>query len=145
VYALLTCDIKYDQNINQPLSAGFTPETNGNYSRNEGLEQEVSDANIRQIVEQMYRRQQQLEAELESTRAAFNNAEAARHRMAPVADPLAETTTNALLRDLVRALTASNRTDSSQEPAVPREWKPPSWDGKAKTFRDYLLRLRGSY
>jgi hypothetical protein len=133
------------KNINQPSSAGFTPETDGNYSGNEGPEQEVSDADIRRIVEQMYRRQQQLEAELESTRAAFNNAEAARRRMAPVADPLAETTTNALLRDLVRALTASNRTDSSQEPAVPREWKPPSWDGKAETFRDYLLRLRGSY
>jgi hypothetical protein len=99
--------------MNQPSSASFTLETDGNYFRNEGLEQEVSDADIRRIVEQMYRRQQQLEAELESSRAAFNNAEAARRRMAPVADPLAETTTNALLRDLVRALTASNRTDSS--------------------------------
>jgi hypothetical protein len=131
--------------MNQPSPYSFTPETDGNRSGNEGPEPGVSDADIRRIIEQMYTRQQQLEAELAETRAAFNNSEAARRQTAPTIEPLAETTTNTLLRDLLRALTANNRTDTNQEPAVPREWKPPSWDGKAETFRDYLLRLRSSY
>jgi hypothetical protein len=126
-------------------SSGFTPETDGNRSGNGAPEPEVSDIDIRRIIESMYTRQQQMETELQETRAALSNSEAARQQSAPAMAPPAETSTNALLRDLIRALAVNNRAEAAQEPQVPREWKPPSWDGKAETFRDYLLRLKGSY
>jgi hypothetical protein len=124
---------------------GFTLGTDGNRSGNEGPEPVLSDGDMQRVIRQMYEHQQQLQAELTETRAAFNNAQAARQPTAPAATLPAEMSTDALLRELLRALTANNRPVTSQEPAVPREWKPPSWDGKAETFRDYLLRLRGSY
>jgi hypothetical protein len=56
-----------------------------------------------------------------------------------------EMSTNDLLKILVRSLTEKPKAEPDVEPWGPREWKPPSWDGRADTFKDYLLRLRSSY
>ena len=94
-------------------SSGFTPETDGNRSGNGAPEPEVSDIDIRRIIESMYTRQQQMETELQETRAALSNSEAARQQSAPAMAPPAETSTNALLRDLIRALAVNNRAEAA--------------------------------
>ena len=105
---------------------------------------------MRRIITDLYLRQEQMEAELRMTRTALDHAEAARNTdtasrsRAPGAD-LPEETLAVLMRTLIETFSAASASNSTREPSGPRDWKPPTWDGRAETFRDYLLRLRSSY
>lgn len=91
-------------------------------------------------------RQQQMEAELASTRAALDHAGTDRRQAEPgTTRPNEETSTNTLLKTLIETLTLSSLANTGGEASGPRDWKPPSWDGRVETFRDYLTRLRSSY
>ena len=131
--------------MNPESSAGFTPDTGIYSSGNESPIRETTNAEMRSIIEDMYTRQQRMEAELASTRAALANAEASRRATASGANPPEEVPLSALLRTLTETFSAASIANSGREPTGPREWKPPTWDGRAETFRDYLLRLRSSY
>ena len=94
---------------------------------------------VRQALRQLHQQQMQLQAELQATQAAL---EAERSRSTqPAAGAVAPDQLNAL----IQALTVKNGSGAAQEATGPRDWKPPTWDGKADTFRDYLLRLKSSY
>lgn len=140
---VLTRDIKFDH-MNLPSPAGFTPNPEDNPAGNDTSEQDTRNDEMRRAIEEMYTRQQAMEAELRSTQAALNGGEAGRRTEASRSDSRGEDM-NALLRTLVQALSANSLSNSGGEMAGPREWKPPTWDGRADTFRDYLLRLRSSY
>jgi len=131
--------------MNTSPSEGFTPDTGTTYSGNDTTEQNVSTVELRQAFEEMFLRQRQLEAELASMRSAASRPEAERPQAAPVATPQEEVPLSTLMRTLLQTLTATAAANSAREPSGPREWKPPSWDGRADTFRDYLLRIRSSY
>jgi len=123
----------------------FTPDSDNNAPANVLNRAEPASTDIRRILEDMYARQQQMEAELLSTRAALNEAEATRNQRRPSSTATEGRSLNDLVAALTVALSANSSPNSEREMAVPREWKPPTWDGKAETFRDYLLRIRGSY
>lgn len=131
--------------MNAPSSTGFTPDTEGNLSGNDNPDRDTTNADMRRIIEEMFTRQQHMEAELASTRAALNNSEAGRRARASRSDRPEEVSTNTLLRTLIETLSATSTSNSEREVAGPRDWKPPTWNGRADSFRDYLLRLRSSY
>jgi len=131
--------------MNPSPSEEFTPDTGTSHSGNDATDQNVSTAELRQAFEGMFLRQQQLEAELASMRAAASRPEPDMTRTAPTATPQEEVPLSTLMRTLLQTLTAASAANSAREPSGPREWKPPSWDGRADTFRDYLLRIRSSY
>lgn len=130
--------------MNLPSPSTFTPDIDSNATGNGAQEQGTSNEEMQRVIEEMYARQQQMEAELRETRAALNNAGTGRRVESLGADPQ-RNETNTLLRSLIEALSANSRTESLGEVSGPRDWKPPTWDGRADTFRDYLLRLRSSY
>ena len=86
-----------------------------------------------------------MEAELANTRAALMKAEAERRQATPQTPHREEAPISDLMRTLIEALSATSRQNAVSEPSGSREWKPPTWDGRAETFRDYLVRLRSSY
>ena len=116
----------------------MTPSGSGSPKR------ETTNAEIQRVLEEMYARQRQMEAELASTRAALKNAEAGRRQEASGADPR-DPPMNALMKALIESVSAASLSSSAGEVSGPRDWKPPTWDGRADTFRDYLLRLKSSY
>jgi len=129
--------------------AGFTPGSDANVPAPDPLRGGSAEDEMRRVIEGLYARQQQMETELASTRAALNNAEAERRQGAAEPGPSTaasdQISLNTLIAVLTQALSARPQPDPEREAAVPREWKPPSWDGQAETFRDYFLRLRGSF
>ena len=62
--------------MNMEASGSFTPDTDSNPPRNENPERDVTNAEMRRILEQMHVRQQTMEAELERTRSTLNDTEA---------------------------------------------------------------------
>jgi hypothetical protein len=132
------------------LPTGFTPDSDANVPA-AGQSAEAINNEVRQILQDMYARQQQMETELARARSDLDNAEAERRQREAGATNISTTafpdrrSLNDLLATLTQAVTALSRPVPGQEPAVPRDWKPPTWDGHAETFRDYLLRMRGSY
>lgn len=78
MYTLFARDIKFDR-YDQRSSDSFEPDIKRKPPRNERPERETSITERRRIIEEMYTRQQQMEAELVSTRAALDNAEPGRH------------------------------------------------------------------
>ena len=150
--------------MNRPQSGDYTPDTGSSRSGNENED-------LRNILQEMYARQGRMEADMATTLAALQQAEAARqqaerlrqeeevrHRaeMAQFAEssrqyavpPITrteETSMSSLLRTLIETLTLNAAPRPAGEAAGPREWKPPSWDGRAETFRDYLLRMKSSF
>ena len=129
--------------MNAPTPGGYTPDTGATFSENEFQGQNTS-PELREILEEMFNRQRNMEAELQSLRAIRDRAEAERQRTAPAPVP-SEVPLDSLMRTLLETLTATSLANSAREPSGPREWKPPIWDGRADTFRDYLLRIRSSY
>lgn len=85
-----------------------------------------------------------MEADLASTRTALEIAEAERRRDANGTDPR-DPPINALMKTLIESVSAASLSSSAGEASGPRDWKPPTWDGRADTFRDYLVRLKSSY
>jgi hypothetical protein len=128
-----------------PLSEDYTPVTSNSQSGNELPEGVTTNAELRQAFERMYARQQQMEAELASARAALYGSQPAQQPPVPEPSPPAEVPMNDLIRTLLETLNGTSQARSGGELARPREWKPPSWDGRAETFRDYLSRMRSSY
>lgn len=120
-------------------SAGITPDSSANRSA-DGDQSQAAHAEMQRVIEEMYTRQRQMEAELANTRM-----EAARRQGEPGVNQPGEASLSSLMRTLIETLTATTVTNSAREPSGPRDWKPPSWDGRAETFRDYLLRLKSSY
>jgi hypothetical protein len=87
-----------------------------------------------------------MEAELAVTRAAIQQSEAERHQRSAERTQIGEDpSTNALLQTLLETLTATSLSNSAKEVLGLRDWKPPTWDSRVETFRDYLIRLRSSY
>jgi hypothetical protein len=134
--------------------AGFTLDSDANVPASERTGGAINNDDVRRILEEMYTRQQQMEVELECTRAALNDVEAERRRgrtNATNASTNASTTPldgrafSELLATLNQVVAALARPNPERELAVPREWKLPNWDSQAETLRDYLLRIRGSY
>ncbi|RDW56582.1 hypothetical protein BP5796_06373 [Coleophoma crateriformis] len=117
--------------------SGFTPETETSSSRNDTQPEVTSNDELLRAVREMYSRQLALEAELRNTRSAIGRAE--------TGEVSQDDSTNTLLRTLIQSLASSPRQGSGQEESAPRSWKPATWDGKANSFRDYLLRLKSSY
>lgn len=111
----------------------------------DGPERDIANTDVRQILEEMYLRQQQMESELATTRAALVSAESRRFTTATDTTPSSEPSMTQLVKTLIETLSTRSTTDAGVEMSGPREWKPPTWDGRAETFRDYLLRLRSSY
>lgn len=148
-----------------PQSGEYTPDTGITQSGN------IPEPDLHSVLQEMYARQERLEADLAMTRAALQQTEAARQHAesmrlqeaarqqaeaAHVADTTrqrTETATNlpedvpmsVLIRTLVETLTANSLLRSTGEASGPREWKPPTWDGRAESFRDYLSRMKSSY
>ena len=84
--------------MNALLSRGYTLATRVSQLGNDPPKQNLTNANLQRIIEEMYMRQQQMEAELASTRAALNYTDADRRPTAPRATrPNKDTSTNALL------------------------------------------------
>jgi hypothetical protein len=132
--------------MNAPSSGGFTPATGSSQSGNEAPERLATNADLQRFIEEMFTRQQNMEAELAATRAAMQQSEAERHQRSAERTQIGEDpSTNALLRTLLETLAATSLSNSAKEVSGPRDWKPPTWDGRAETFRDYLMRLRSSY
>ena len=151
--------------MNIPQSGEYTPDTGTTQSGN------IPEPDLHSVLQEMYARQERLEADLAMTRAALQQTEAARQhaestrleeaaRQQAEAAHFAETTrqrtetaTNppedvpmsALIRMLIETLTANSLSRSTGEASGPREWKPPTWDGRAESFRDYLSRMKSSY
>jgi len=144
VYTLLSRNIKFDQfTMDTSSSTGVTPDAKGNV---QGLDpNEMERAEMRQFLQSMYAQQQAMAAELAATREALARAEAERIQPAPETAAPREEPNAALFRTLLETLTANATTRPVGETTGTRDWKPPSWDGKADTFRDYLLRIRSSY
>ena len=78
------------------------------------------------------------------TRRALQQSEAARSQTQRT-EPTTEMSTAALLKTLIETLSTKPPTSVVGESLGPREWKPPVWDGKVESFRDYLARIRSSY
>lgn len=119
----------------------------------------------------MYVRQGRMEADMATTLAALQQAEAARQQAellrqegearhqaemahlaessrqhtAPATNRTEEASMSSLIRTLIETLTTTSALRPAVEAAGPREWKPPSWDGRAETFRDYLSRMKSSF
>ena len=105
----------------------------------------TAEEEMRAVIEEMYRRQEVMESDLARTKAALERALNGRGRQASSAEEMnSPLTTNTLIQNLIDSL-AANRNNPDKEASAPRGWKPPSWDGQADSFRDYLLRLRSSY
>ena len=113
---MFTRDIKFD-----PL----TPDTKIDPLGNDGL---TTAAEMRRALKAIYARQQQMEAELASTRAALENAEADRLSRGSAADRTEEVSVSVLMKTLMEALTATSRSNLTPggEASGPRDWKPPS-------------------
>lgn len=126
-------------------SGGFIPDLNANAPDHENPQREMTNAELRNALEGMYARQQQLETEMANTRAAANLAEARLNETTPASSAHEEVPLQVLMRTLLETLTAQAASQPEKEVSGSREWKPPSWDGRAETFRDYLLRMRSSY
>lgn len=131
--------------MNAPASGGITPDSRATQSGSGSPERDAANVDMRRILEEMYVRQQQMENELASTRAALNKAESGRYAAAPDTNAPSEPSMSELVKTLIETLSARSLTESGEEVSGPREWKPPTWDGRTETFRDYLLRLRSSY
>jgi len=129
--------------MNASTSGGYTPETGASLSENDPNAQNTFTPNWHSALEEMFIRQREMEAELRSLRAERDRAETDQRQAAPA--PSEAVPLDSLMRTLLETLTATSLANSAREPAGPREWKPPTWDGKADTFRDYLLRIRSSY
>jgi hypothetical protein len=113
--------------MNSP--AGFIPDSDANVPATGQTGGGAVNEEVRRILEDMYTRQQQMEAELASTRAALNNAEAERRQRGADTTNTAPSdgrSLNDLLVTLTRALSAFSHPNSEREAAVPREWKPPT-------------------
>jgi hypothetical protein len=109
--------------------------------------------NVQRQLEGLAQRQaemEELQARYLRMEEALANAEAERNRLLSERATEANTTQE-LLRAFtqslqsVKALSLTPRAESDGNVSGPRDWKPPTWDGKAETFRDYLLRIRSSY
>lgn len=131
--------------MNTPTPGGYTPDTNESLQGNEALDSNVSNGDIQRVLEEMFLRQRTLEAELATMRAAAEQRGSDRQQAAPTTGNAEEVPLSTLMRTLLETLTATSLTNSAREPTGPREWKPPTWDGRSDTFRDYLLRIRSSY
>jgi hypothetical protein len=100
---------------------------------------------MRAVIEEMYRRQEVMESELARTKAALDRALNGKGSQASVTEETGgPPAMSALMQNLIESL-AANRINPDKESTAPRGWKPPTWDGRAEAFRDYLLRLRSSY
>jgi hypothetical protein len=102
--------------------AGFTPDSDANAPAPEYTGEAMSNAEMRRILEDMYTRQQRMEIELERTRSVPNATHAS-------TAPLDGRSFNDLLAALNQVVAALSHPKAEQEPAVPRDWKPPTWDG----------------
>jgi hypothetical protein len=127
--------------------AGLTPDTDVEGSENRSSEQEPTNAEMRNIIERMHERQQQMEAELTRVRADYNSAEAPRRAAASggVSVPQEEPSMAYFMRSLLETLAQGNGRDNGREVTGPRDWRPPTWNGSAETFRDYLMRIKSSF
>ena len=128
-----------------PLSEGYTPDTGASQSGNEAPDSITTNAEFRLAFERMHARQLTIEAELANARAELFAARSAQQQPVPESSAPAETPMSDLIRTLLETLNASSQARSVGESSGPREWKPPLWDGRADTFRDYLSRMRSSY
>lgn len=150
--------------MNLPHSGDYTPDTGSSRSGNENED-------LRSILQEMYTRQGRMEADMATTLAALQQAETARQQAerlrqeeevrhkaeiaqlaessrqntVPFANRTEETSMSSLMRTLIETLTINSAPRSAGEATGPREWKPPSWDGRAETFRDYLSRMKSSF
>jgi hypothetical protein len=125
--------------------AGLTPDSSTNPSGSGEFEQDSRNAELLNAMRSLFSRQEQIEAELAGTRAAINNAGPTQLLTAPGNHQSETAALTSLVKSLIETLTVTTATNSAREPSGPRDWKPPTWDGRAETFRDYLLRLRSSY
>jgi hypothetical protein len=103
----LSRDIKFDQ-MDLPLPEDYTPVTSNSQSGNELPEGVTTNAELRQAFERMYARQQQMEAELASARAALYGSQPAQQPPAPEPSPPAEVPMNDLIRTLLETLNATS-------------------------------------
>jgi hypothetical protein len=125
--------------------AGLTPDSSTNPSGSGEFEQDSRNAELLNAMRSLFSRQEQIETELAGTRAAINNAGPTQLLTAPGNHQSETAALTSLVKSLIETLTVTTATNSAREPSGPRDWKPPTWDGRAETFRDYLLRLRSSY
>ena len=88
-------------------------------------------------MQELYNTQQQMQAELAQERAARLALETGQQATA--------TSSDALMRALLESLSLRTQPNPDESGSAPKSWKPPSWDGRAETFRDYLLRIKSSY
>jgi hypothetical protein len=98
---------------------------------------------LEDMVRELATRQQATEANLQAAEAAVHYAESSKRTLQKQHDEQMSTLMTAL-KDLIMK-TAPKELESRTYAMGPQEWKPPSWEGKTGTFRDYLFRIQSSY
>jgi hypothetical protein len=107
-------------------------------------DEQLSPPNIslEEAVQSLIERQRATDTVIKAAEEAVSNAEM-RNRTMQLQH---EEQLNILLRAIERlSATDQNNTANGPNPTGTREWKPPTWDGKTATFRDYSTRMRSSY
>lgn len=112
-----------------------TPDTEG--------QSRTPNPTMEEVVQQLMNRQHQTDAVLKAAEDHLSRSEARNQEMRQQHEDQ--------MRILMRAFEAlsskstTNPSGGEGTPSGAREWKPPKWDGKTTTFRDYLIRIRSSY
>ena len=94
---------------------------------------------IEEAVRDLMARQNETERALNEARAALQGAEQRNNDQKRSHDEQV----HAMMQAMTSLITAGPSAPGRME-AI-REWRPPSWDGKPVSFRDYLVRIRSSY
>ena len=113
--------------MNTPAGEGETPNSN---------------PTIEEVVQEIMTRQIQTETFLKAAEEAVSSSEIRNRRQQQQHEEQMK-----ILLQAIEKLTAAapNNLTSGGNPTGPREWKPPSWDGRTATFRDYFIRMKSSY
>jgi hypothetical protein len=99
-------------------------------------------ATIEQVVQDLMTRQRATETVIKAAEEAVSAAEIRNREMQQQHDEQMRVLLQAIER---LSATAPKDSEGGTNLTGPREWKPPVWDGKTTTFRDYLIRIRSSY
>src|ERR1700761_199180 len=118
-----------------------TPGT-GDHTPGTGEHTPVLLPTLEEAVQGMMARQTAMESALKAAEEAVSIAETRNRTMQSQHDDQMQ-----VLIKAIEKLTATGPTHTANEaaPTGTREWKPPSWDGKTTTFRDYIARIQSSY
>lgn len=96
-----------------------------------------------EALQQMMERQRAMEIYMKGTEDAIKHAETRFRESQQRHEEQVKVLIEAL--GVLSSRSAPNNSETDTNPTGPREWKPPAWDGKTATFRDYLIRIRSSY